>query len=138
MAALQAFHLAIPVHDLDAARGFYSALGWEEKRSGRRWIEYDLMGHQIVAHLVPDSKREIILPITDMRHVPVPHFGVVLTIPQWRQLVARVREAGLHFALEPMIEAEGEADEHATLFLCDPSGNTFEFKAFANPEQLFG
>lgn len=138
MAALQAFHLAIPVHDFDAARSFYSVLGCKEKRSGRRWIEYDLMGHQIVAHLVPDSKKEIRLPITDIRHVPLPHFGVVLTMPQWRGLVDRIREAGLQFALEPLIEAQDEADEHATLFLCDPSGNTFEFKAFANPERLFG
>lgn len=137
MAALQPFHLAIPVHDLDAARAFYPLLGCRERRSGRRWIEYDLMGHQLVAHCMPEAKKEIAAPITDARHLPVPHFGVVLTMPQWRDLVARIRQAGLQFAVEPVIESEGRADEHATLFLFDPSGNTFEFKAFADLNQLF-
>lgn len=137
MAALQAFHLAIPVHDLEAARGFYGLLGCCEKRSGRRWIEYDFMGHQLVAHLMPEAKKEVSLPIVDLRHLPLPHFGVVLTMPQWRELVARIRQSGIQFAVEPTVHSEGQADEHATLFLYDPSGNAFEFKAFSDLGQLF-
>lgn len=95
------------------------------------------MGHQLVAHWVPEAKKEMAAPITDLRHLPVPHFGVVLTMPQWHDLLARIRNAKLQFAVEPTMENEGQADEHATLFLFDPSGNTFEFKAFSDLNQLF-
>jgi extradiol dioxygenase family protein len=139
MAALQPFHIAIPVHDLDAARSFYSGvLGFIEKRSGRRWLEYDFMGHQLVAHLEPDSRKETVKGPLEERHLPVPHFGVVLTMSQWRDLVQRIRDAGTPFAMEPVIRFEGKPNEQATFFVFDPSGNTLEFKAFADLNHLFG
>ena len=138
MAALQPFHLALPVHDLDAATTFYRLLGCQERRRGRRWAEYDMVGHQIVAHLEPDARKDAGAAISDVRHLPVPHFGVVLAMSQWRTLVERIRSAGLQFALEPAIHSEGQPDEQATFFIYDPSGNAFEFKAFADLGQLFG
>lgn len=48
------FHLAFPVHDLEAARAFYGGLlGCPEGRSSPEWIDFDLYGHQVVAHLAP-------------------------------------------------------------------------------------
>ena len=50
----QPFHLAIPVHDLAAARGFYGGLfGCVEGRSSDEWVDFDFFGHQVVAHLDP-------------------------------------------------------------------------------------
>jgi extradiol dioxygenase family protein len=139
MAALQPFHIAIPVHDLDAARGFYGGvLGFIEKRSGRRWLEYDLMGHQLVAHLEPEMQSNAAGKRVDERHLPVPHFGVVLTMNQWLDMVERIRRADIPFAIGPTIRFEGEANEQATFFLFDPSGNALEFKAFADLNHLFG
>lgn len=139
MSALQPFHIAIPVHDLDAARAFYgSVLGFTEKRSGRRWLEYDLMGHQLVAHLEPGLKSEVAHEALDERHLPVPHFGVVLTMAQWHGMVKRIREAGLVFAIAPAVRFEGAPQEQATFFIFDPSGNALEFKAFADLNHLFG
>ncbi len=135
---LPPFHLAFPVHDLAAARGFYGdALGCPEGRSSSRWVDFDFFGHQLVAHLVD---RELAVgdhnPV-DGQQVPVPHFGVVLAWEAWHALADRLRRGGAAFVVEPGIRFEGETGEQATMFLLDPSGNALEFKAFQDPSQLF-
>lgn len=138
-AQLSPFHLAFPVDDLEAARAFYgTALGCQEGRSSSQWIDFDLFGHQIVAHLRPDtgqSKRQH--SAVDGHDVPVPHFGVVLAMDDWESLANRLREAGITFVIEPYIRFRGEVGEQATMFLLDPAGNALEFKAFADISQLF-
>jgi extradiol dioxygenase family protein len=69
--------------------------------------------------------------------VPVPHFGVVLAMDQWRDLSVRLKMKGLRFVIEPHIRFQGQPGEQATMFLLDPSGNALEFKAFADDSQLF-
>ena len=132
------FHLAFPVHDLEKARAFYgSLLGCPEGRSSDRWIDFDLFGHQIVAHLAPERCVENAHNAVDGHEVPVPHFGLILDIPQWQTLAARLKEAGVTFVIEPCIRFRGEVGEQATMFLLDPSGNALEFKAFADSSQIF-
>ncbi len=138
--SLTPFHLAFPVHDLDAARHFYgTVLGCAEGRSSAEWIDFDLFGHQIVAHakagLVPDAPADS-NPV-DGHDVPIPHFGVVLPMQQWEELAGRLREAKTRFVIEPYIRFKGEVGEQATMFFLDPSGNALEFKAFADIRQLF-
>jgi extradiol dioxygenase family protein len=133
------FHLAFPVHDLKAAREFYSALlGCPEGRSSDQWIDFDLYGHQLVAHLQAsgESKPLSSNPV-DGHEVPVPHFGVVLEWQQWHDLASRLRDRATHFVIEPYVRFEGEVGEQATMFILDPSGNALEFKAFKDPAQLF-
>jgi extradiol dioxygenase family protein len=135
---LRPFHLAFPVHDLEAARGFYGGvLGCPEGRSSDSWIDFDLFGHQIVAHLDPEARPVTVANQVDGRHVPVPHFGVVLTMPEWEKLAARVAAAGVPFGIAPHIRFEGQVGEQATMFFRDPSGNTLEFKAFGDDAMLF-
>jgi uncharacterized protein len=135
---LRPFHLAFPVHDLDAARTFYGGvLGCAEGRSSDHWIDFDLGGHQIVAHLDPDAKPVAAENAVDGHQVPVPHFGVVLTMADWHAMADRVRGAGIPFGIEPHIRFKGETGEQATMFFKDPSGNALEFKAFADDTQLF-
>ncbi len=139
MSQLTPFHIAFPVHDLDAARAFYGGLmGCPEGRSADSWIDFDLYGHQIVAHLKPGSDvgRAHHNPV-DGHDVPVPHFGVVLQMPQWEALAERLTAAGVTFVIEPYIRFKGEVGEQATMFFLDPSGNALEFKAFADMGQLF-
>ena len=138
--AIPPFHLAFPVHDLDAAREFYGTLlGCPEGRSSDTWIDYNLYGHQIVAHMKPgmapadDAHRN---PV-DGHDVPVPHFGVVLEWSQWEELAARLKAGGTKFVIEPYVRFEGEVGEQATMFFLDPSGNALEFKAFKDTSQLF-
>jgi uncharacterized protein len=67
----------------------------------------------------------------------VPHFGVVLTMADWRSLADRLTAAGVAFGIAPHIRFEGQVGEQATMFFCDPSGNALEFKAFADDAMLF-
>jgi len=135
---LRPFHLAFPVHDLAAARGFYGrVLGCPEGRSSDEWIDFDLFGHQIVAHLDADARPAGITNAVDGHHVPVPHFGVVLTMADWEALAARVEAAGIPFGIAPYVRFRGQVGEQATMFFRDPSGNALEFKAFADLGQLF-
>jgi len=135
---LRPFHLAFPVHDLAAARAFYGGtLGCPEGRSSDSWIDFDLFGHQIVAHLDPAAKPVAVSNPVDGHHVPVPHFGVVLAMDAWQALADRVKAAGIAFGIEPHIRFVGQPGEQATMFFRDPSGNALEFKAFADDAQLF-
>ncbi|MDE1922771.1 MAG: VOC family protein [Gammaproteobacteria bacterium] len=140
--ATRPFHIAFPVDDLEAARRFYgTVLGCPEGRSAADWIDFDLYGHQIVAHLKPDAaprrKPARDANVVDGHEVPVPHFGVVLEPDEWRQLAERVRAAGIHFIVAPYTRFEGQAGEQSTMFFLDPAGNALEFKAFADLGQLF-
>jgi len=134
----QPFHLAFPVHDLAAARGFYGdLLGCPEGRSASDWVDFNLFGHQIVAHLAPDEVGHRATSEVDGDAVPVRHFGVVLAIGEWERLAERLKAAGTRFVIEPHVRFKGEVGEQATMFFLDPSGNALEFKAFGDPSQLF-
>jgi len=131
---LPPFHLAIPVHDLAAARAFYGGLlGCPEGRSAERWVDFNLYGHQLVCHLAPLQAGRAGAghhnPV-DGHDVPVPHFGVVLDRPGWEALAGRLQAAGVTFLVEPHVRFRGLAGEQATMFFLDPSGNALEFKAF--------
>jgi uncharacterized protein len=138
MSSLRPFHLAFPVHDLAAARHFYGVvMGCPEGRSSDHWIDFDLFGHQIVAHLDAGARPVAVENSVDGQDVPVPHFGVVLTMPDWQSLADRVEAAGIPFGIAPHIRFEGQPGEQATMFFRDPSGNALEFKAFADDAKLF-
>ena len=136
--SLPPFHLAFPVHDLDAARAFYGGLlGCPEGRSAAQWIDYDFFGHQIVAHLDAGMEPRRHSNAVDGHDVPVPHFGAVLTMEDWKNLAERLRQAGVEFVIEPSIRFEGLPGEQATMFFLDPSGNALEIKAMRDPAALF-
>ena len=140
MSELRPFHLAFPVDDLVAARHFYGeVLGCPEGRSSASWIDFDLFGHQIVAHYQPpqDMPERVHHNPVDGHEVPVPHFGIVLTMADWKALRDRLVAAGVQFKIEPYIRFEGQTGEQATMFFLDPSGNALEFKAFNDLSQLF-
>ena len=137
--SLRPFHLAFPVRDLAAARQFYGGLlGCAEGRSSDEWIDFDFYGHQIVAHLVEgDEAGDQAANRVDGHDVPVPHFGIVLTLEDWQALADRLSAAGTAFAMAPTIRFKGQPGEQATMFFRDPSGNVIEMKAFASLDQLF-
>ena len=131
------FHLAMPVDDLDAARHFYGeVLGLQQGRSSESWVDWNLHGHQFVTHLAPARTEQAHNPV-DGHDVPVPHFGLVLAVPEFHELADRLRGAGVEFVIEPYVRFEGEPGEQWTMFLHDPAGNALEFKAFADDDQVF-
>ena len=132
------FHLAFPVHDLDAARAFYGGvLGCPEGRSSAEWVDFDLRGHQIVAHLSPEECTGAPANLVDGKAVPVRHFGLVLGWEDWHALKDRLVAENQGFLIAPTIRFEGKPGEQAIFFLTDPSGNALEFKAFRDPGRLF-
>lgn len=141
MPMLTPFHIAFPVHDIAAARAFYGdLLGCPEGRSADTWVDFDLYGHQIVAHLkpgMPPFAADATANVVDGKDVPVPHFGVVLTMPAWEALAERLRARDVPFVIEPCVRFKGEVGEQATMFFRDPSGNALEFKAFGDMTQVF-
>jgi uncharacterized protein len=137
MPALTPFHIAFPVDDLDRARAFYGdVLGCPEGRSSKAWIDFDLFGHQIVAHLAPGTAAKAHSAV-DGHEVPVPHFGVVLEWDAFHRLAERVRRAGVIFAIEPYVRFAGLPGEQVTMFFYDPAGNALEFKSFRDFGQIF-
>ncbi|MET0314014.1 MAG: VOC family protein [Hansschlegelia sp.] len=137
---MRPFHLAFPVSDLDATRRFYRdvmgcRIGREKEGA---WIDFDLFGHQLSAHLRPDARPAAACGGVDGDQVPIPHFGVVLTMDDWRALAARLEaDPATDWRLKPKIRFEGEPGEQATMFVMDPSGNALEFKAFADDAAIF-
>jgi uncharacterized protein len=137
--ALPPFHLAIPVADIDAARHFYGeVLGFGTGRSAARWIDWNVDGHQVVTHQVDGYVTAVAgtNPVDD-HEVPVPHFGLVLTVARFQDLAQRLRAAGIDFVIEPYVRFAGQPGEQWTMFFLDPSGNALEFKAFRDLSQLF-
>ncbi|MBI1395686.1 MAG: glyoxalase [Betaproteobacteria bacterium] len=138
MSVSHPFHLAFPVTSLEKARGFYGTLlRCPEGRSSDDWVDFDLYGHQIVAHLAPAEAGQARTNSVDGDDVPVRHFGVVLPMAEWQELADRLRAAGVRFLIEPHVRFAGEVGEQATMFFLDPCGNALEFKAFADPSRLF-
>ena len=137
MSSLQPFHLAIPVRELQETRTFYNTvLNCKEGRSSDRWVDLDFFGHQLVLHIADTVSEENSNPV-DGHDVPVPHFGVVLTMDNWNELAERLKDHQIRFIIEPYLRFKGEVGEQATMFFKDPSGNALEFKAFKNIDQLF-
>lgn len=140
--SLTPFHIAVPVRDIPEAREFYGrVLGFSEGRSAECWVDYNMFGHQFVVHLDPTIGRNgqldrVSNPV-DGHDVPVPHYGVVLTLEQWETFAERVKVAGISFVIEPYVRFVGQPGEQATMFFLDPTGNALEFKAFKDLGQLF-
>lgn len=131
------FHLAINVTDLDAARAFYGRLlGAVEGRSTETWVDFDFFGHQISLHLGRPFATEATGRVGD-HMVPMPHFGVVLPLGEWRALAARLEAAEVAFVIPPSVRFEGEPGEQWTMFFRDPSGNPIEIKGFADRSGVF-
>lgn len=135
---LKPFHLAVPVHDIDAAREFYcGVLGCGTGRTAERWIDLNFFGHQVSLHLVDEHDSGVDTNPVDGDKVPARHFGVLLAMDDWQTLAGRLENANCDFLISPRIRFKGQVGEQATMFLHDPSGNALEFKSFADTSQLF-
>lgn len=138
MTSLPRFHLAFPVRDLAETRAFYcNLLGCREGRSADDWVDFDFFGHQIVAHLTASPSEHKAHNEVDGQQVPVRHFGVILSLGEWHELAAKLRDNNVKFIIEPQTRFAGEPGEQEILFFSDPSGNVLEFKAFADDAMVF-
>ncbi len=131
------FHLAFNVTDLDQTRAFYGGvLGCREGRSTAAWVDFDFFGHQLSMHLGEPFKTALTGHVGE-HLVPMPHFGLVLGLPDWQALAKRLQDANIDFVLPPQLRFAGQAGEQWTMFFCDPFGNPIEVKGFASLDSLY-
>lgn len=131
------FHFAFNVTDLDAARRFYGGvLGCREGRSTDTWVDFDFFGHQISLHLGEPFQTAATGHVGE-HLVPMPHFGLVLTLPDWRAMAERLQAAGTEFVLPPHLRFAGQPGEQWTMFFRDPFGNPIEVKGFDSLERVY-
>ncbi len=134
---LTPFHLALNVANLDQARAFYGTiLGAKEGRSTDTWVDFSFFGHQLSLHLGPILQTQATGKVGD-HTVPMPHFGIVLHLPDWRALADRLNGANTDFVIPPTVRFEGTPGEQWTMFFLDPFGNPIEVKGFANLDAVF-
>jgi extradiol dioxygenase family protein len=106
------FHLAVPTHSVAAAREFYgSMLGCPEGRRAERWCDFNLFGHQLVAHQVDGYHASASANAVDGDPVPVPHFGAALSVDQFHELAARLQQRGVEFVIAPHLRFVGQPGE---------------------------
>ena len=138
MNSIPRFHIAFPVHNLESAREFYvNILGCETGRESVSWIDFNLYGHQIVAHLSPDDCSPVNTNPIDKDDIPCRHFGVILEWSEWEALQNRIKKLDYNFLVKPKIRFKSKAGEQGTFFVNDPSGNALEFKSFKNDSMVF-
>jgi len=127
------FHLAFPIHDVEAAKRFYiEGLGCILGRESGQAVTFGLAGHQLVAHVVTD------FPDTQKGIYPR-HFGLVFLLKsQWQELADRAKTKELTFFQQPRVRFPGTRIEHHTFFLQDPSQNLLEFKHYTHESAIFG
>lgn len=131
------FHLAFNVTDLEAARRFYGGvLGCKEGRSTASWVDFDFFGHQISLHLGEPFQTARTGHVGE-HLVPMPHFGLILELPDWQALAGRLQAAGTDFVLPPQVRFAGEPGEQWTMFFLDPFGNPIEVKGFRSLDSVY-
>lgn len=137
MSLIRPFHLAFPVTDIQETRKWYQEiLGCKIGRESDKWIDFDLFGHQVVAHLVENIEISGSSDV-DGKKIPAMHFGVILEWKDWHIFSEKLKKKKIEFVIEPYIRFEGKVGEQATMFFKDPSGNYLEFKSFQSDEDIF-
>ena len=138
MNKIRPFHLAFPVRDLEETKKFYTEiLDCGIGRSSDKWIDFDFFGHQVVAHLTKGTKNQNETSAVDKKNVPVEHFGIILSMPDWKKLALRLEKKGINFIIKPYVRFKNLPGEQATMFFLDPSGNALEIKAFKSDSEIF-
>ena len=132
------FHLAFPVNDLNTTKDFYkNILNCKIGRESESWVDFNLYGHQIVAHLAPEECSDVISNKVDEDQIPCRHFGVILDWHEWKELSEKLDFLKINFLINPKVRFKNKSGEQGTFFLKDPSGNVLEFKTFKNDNDVF-
>ena len=125
------FHLAFPIHDVEATLRFYvDGLGCSVGRRSKHALMLSLAGHQLVGHVTPDQTPQQ----KGIYHVRL----TFLSQEDWQALADRAKAKGLTFYQQPRVRFPGTRIEHRTFFLEDPSHNLLEFKHYTHESAIFG
>jgi len=135
---MSAFHYAFKVKDIKTTRKFYvEILGCEEGRSTETWIDFNFFENQLSAHLSDSFPKLDYCGKVDGISVPIPHFGCLLEIDEFKKIQEKLESEKIDFIIAPQIRYEGSSGEQLTMFIFDYSGNPIEFKAFSKSNEVF-
>lgn len=135
---MSTFHYAFKVKDIKTTRKFYmDILGCEEGRSTETWIDFNFFENQLSAHLSDNFPKLDYCGKVDGINVPIPHFGCLLKIEEFKKIQRRFEEENIEFVVKPQKRYEGKIGEQLTMFVFDFSGNPIEFKAFLDSSEVF-
>ena len=138
MKSMRPFHLAFPVYDIKKTIDWYvSYLNCSVGRKSKRWVDFNFYGHQISAHLINQKNKKDKINLVDGKKIPSRHFGIILEMNDWKNLVTYLNEKKINYVIKPNIRFKGQTGEQATFFIKDPSNNVLEFKAFQNDNKIF-
>ena len=138
MKSMRPFHLAFPVYDIKKTIDWYvSYLNCSVGRKSKRWVDFNFYGHQISAHLIDKKNKKDKINLVDGKKIPSRHFGIILEMNDWKNLVTYLNEKKVKYVIKPNIRFKGQIGEQATFFIKDPSNNVLEFKAFQNDNKIF-
>jgi extradiol dioxygenase family protein len=135
---MRTFHYAFKVKDIETTRKFYiDILGCEEGRSTDSSIDFNFFGNQLSAHISDHFPDLDYCGRVDGINVPIPHFGCLLEIEEFRKIQEILETEKIPFLVKPYKRYEGKVGEQFTMFVFDFSGNPIEFKAFSNHDEIF-
>ena len=138
MKSMRPFHLAFPVYDIKKTIDWYvSYLNCSVGRKSKRWVDFNFYGHQISAHLIDQKNKKDEINLVDGKKIPSRHFGIILEMNDWKNLVTYLNGKKINYVIKPNIRFKGQTGEQATFFIKDPSNNVLEFKAFQNDNKIF-
>ena len=138
MKSMRPFHLAFPVYDIQKTIDWYvSYLNCSVGRKSKRWVDFNFYGHQISAHLIDQKNKKDKINLVDGKKIPSRHFGIILEMNDWKNLVTYLNGKKINYVIKPNIRFKGQTGEQATFFIKDPSNNVLEFKAFQNDNKIF-
>jgi hypothetical protein len=135
---MSVFHYAFKVKDLASTRRFYvDILGCDEGRFTETWIDFNFFGHQLSAHISTDFPELDYCGDVDGIRVPIPHFGCLLDIAEFKRIQERLESSRIEFVIKPQTRYEGKVGEQQTMFFFDFSGNPIELKSFSDSDEIF-
>ena len=136
--SIRPFHLALPTNNVQATREFYiKHFDIQIGRSDTTWIDFNFFSHQLVFHYCDGNLLPEFYNPVDKQKVPIPHLGVILTIPEFKVLEQRLLSLSVEFIIEPYVRFKGTEGEQHTLFFKDNNGYSLEFKAFYSDDMIF-
>ena len=95
--------------------GLYAMLGLcrrlkcKEGRSSASWVDFSLYGHQLVCHQIKGYNAASSLKAVDGDPVPVPHFGLALSVSHFQDFARQLEDAGTDFIIKPNLRYEGQS-----------------------------